>query len=219
MEINSTVYVNSLWESNNLGQNTSISSMMQENTNHFSNGSIDNVNISMLGQLGNAASQISQIDLEEMEMFYQDIIQSIEDGTFDAAESAENAPETLKTFAEENNIDLESLLEEQKQNVEEQHAFMAPPPPPPDNDMQNFMSNLSEDELDEFMDFRTEIIQSVEDGTFDAAESAENAPETLKTFAEENNIDLESLLANWEQETENRLNWRQQTIFPAQILY
>ena len=219
MQVSNAVSVNSLWGSNNLGQGMSALQLMGDGSDYFKAQSIDKVNISMLGQLGSAASHGNQTDLPGMESFFQEIIQSVEDGTFDAAEMAENGPEALKTFAEENNIDLESLLAEQAENVEERHMFMAPPPPPANADMQEFMSNLSDDELEELNAFRDEIIQSVEDGAFDAAEMAENASETLKTFAEENNIDLESLLSIWEEETQNLSDRHHQMIFPGQILY
>ncbi|MBN2122744.1 MAG: hypothetical protein JW821_00485, partial [Deltaproteobacteria bacterium] len=54
---------------------------------------------------------------------------AVMNGTFDAAEMAANAPEALKTFAEENGVDLEHMLEDMAARMEETGG--GPPPPPP----------------------------------------------------------------------------------------
>jgi hypothetical protein len=66
--------------------------------------------ISLGGKLMSLISEMSEEDKAEMFAFHQEMHQAIESGTFDAAEMAEEAPEALKAFAEENGIDLEEML-------------------------------------------------------------------------------------------------------------
>jgi hypothetical protein len=66
--------------------------------------------ISLAGKLMGMISEMSEEDKAEMLAFHQEMHQAIESGTFDAAEMAEEAPEALKAFAEENGIDLEEML-------------------------------------------------------------------------------------------------------------
>ncbi len=61
--------------------------------------------------------------------------------------------------------------------------------------MANFMSGLNEDEKAEMKTFHEEMMAAVQSGNFDAAEMAEKAPDALKEFAGENDIDLEEMLA------------------------
>jgi hypothetical protein len=67
----------------------------------------DSVNVSSMGQM---MSNLSEADTKEMQEFKADIARSIKSGDFDATTMAENAPEALKTFAAENDIELDSML-------------------------------------------------------------------------------------------------------------
>ncbi len=58
----------------------------------------------------------------------------------------------------------------------------------------NRMSPLSDEENAEMRAFHEEMREAVEEGSFDAAEMAQKAPESLKAFAEEKGIDLEEML-------------------------
>jgi hypothetical protein len=66
--------------------------------------------ISLAGKLMSMISEMSEEDKAEMFAFHQQMHQAIESGTFDAEEMAEEAPEALKAFAEQNGIDLEEML-------------------------------------------------------------------------------------------------------------
>ena len=78
-------------------------------------------NISPMGKM---LSTMSEEDRAEMQAFHEEMKEAVESGTFDAAEMAENAPEALKTFAEENGIDLEEMLTDMAERG-------GPPPTPP----------------------------------------------------------------------------------------
>ncbi len=67
----------------------------------------DSVNVSSMGQM---MSNLSEADTKEMQEFKAEIAESIKSGDFDATAMAENAPEALKTFAAENDIELDSML-------------------------------------------------------------------------------------------------------------
>ncbi len=67
----------------------------------------DSVNVSSMGQM---MSNLSEADTKEMQEFKAEIAESIKSGDFDATALAENAPEALKTFAAENDIELDSML-------------------------------------------------------------------------------------------------------------
>lgn len=82
------------------------------------------LDISTAGKLGSMISEMSEDDKAEMDAFHQKMREAIESGAFDAAEMAEEAPEALKAFAEENGIDLEEMLTTMAERG-------GPPGPPP----------------------------------------------------------------------------------------
>lgn len=92
------------------------------------NGGIEDsgLNISTTGKMMTLISGMSAEDKAEMQAFHQEMRNAIESGTFDAAEMAEKAPESLKAFAEKNGLDLEEMLTKM--------AKGGPPPggPPPE---------------------------------------------------------------------------------------
>ena len=85
----------------------------------------EKMDISKIGKFRNTVSQLSDEEKEEMRAFREEMMDAVKNGTFDASEMAANAPDALKSFAEENGIDLETMLEDQ--------ASAPPPPPPPPN--------------------------------------------------------------------------------------
>jgi hypothetical protein len=68
------------------------------------------LNISPAGNMLSMIAGMSEEDKAEMQTFHQDMWDAIESGTFDAAEMAEEAPESMQAFAEENGLDLEEML-------------------------------------------------------------------------------------------------------------
>ena len=92
-------------------------------------GRTERPDISPAGRFMNAISQMSDEERAEMWTFGEEMRNAVQTATFDAAEMAANAPDALKSFAEENGIDLEQMLEEQASMLEKGRG--GPPPPPP----------------------------------------------------------------------------------------
>jgi len=87
---------------------------------------------------------------EEVKDFMKTFMEMNFSGEFDAASLAQSAPESLQTYAQEQGVDLETML----QNAHEQHQEMAsgkgkggggmPPPPRDENESNNVNSLLSQ---------------------------------------------------------------------------
>ncbi|MFC0118634.1 hypothetical protein [Pseudoalteromonas xiamenensis] len=82
------------------------------------------------------------------------------------------------------NVSMTSSV--QSQNVDSRPM----PPPPKDDELSSFFQSVQGDE--EIRDFMKSAMEMEMSGEFDAAALAESAPESLKAYAEENDIDLES---------------------------
>ncbi|MDF2176768.1 hypothetical protein P2G88_00705 [Aliiglaciecola sp. CAU 1673] len=65
------------------------------------------------------------------------------------------------------------------------------PPPPPKDGLSGFMDTAKDDP--EIRDFLQSIREASDSGEFDAQALAEQAPDSLKSYAEENGIDLASM--------------------------
>lgn len=85
-------------------------------------GSSD-LNISDAGNMLSMIAGMSEEDKAEMRTFHQAMRDALQSGTFDAVEMAENAPEGLQAFAEENGLDLEEMVTKMSEG--------GPPPGPP----------------------------------------------------------------------------------------
>ncbi|MBN1850579.1 MAG: hypothetical protein JW932_18565 [Deltaproteobacteria bacterium] len=194
MEINKIDLMQALYGTYETAFQSSSSSVSDDDFWTMSNNPSEKIDISMIGKFRNVVSQLSDDKKEEMRTFHEQMLAAIQNGTFDASEMAANAPDALKSFAEENGIDLETMLEEQASMMENQPIGMGPPPPMPFGGAGDLVSQLSDDEKEEMHTFHEEMMEAVKDGTFDASEMAANAPDALKSFAEENGIDLETLL-------------------------
>ena len=72
----------------------------------------DHFDITKAGRMANFISGLSEDDKAEMKTFHEEMMAAVQSGDFDAAEMAEKAPDALKEFAEENDIDLEEMLEQ-----------------------------------------------------------------------------------------------------------
>lgn len=86
----------------------------------------------------------SETDREEMRTFHEAILSAKESGEFDAEALAEQAPDSLKAFAEEQGIDLTDLVNDL--------STMDLPPEPPAQDgamaamMSQYQANTGEDD-------------------------------------------------------------------------
>jgi len=150
------------------------------------------VEVSVFGKLRSAISQMSDEEKEEMKAFHDSMMEAVMNGTFDASEMAANAPEALQSFAEENSIDLEAMLEKDASMMKNRPNGPGGAPPP--MMFGEAVSGMSEEEKEEMKSFFESMMEAVKSGTFDSSEMAANAPEALKSYAEENSIDLESAL-------------------------
>ena len=59
-----------------------------------------------------AREGLSEEGKAEMDTYMQDIFQQLKDGTFDPATAAENAPDELKAYMEEQGVALEDVFTE-----------------------------------------------------------------------------------------------------------
>ena len=99
-----------------------------------------------------------------MRTFHEEMMEAVMNGTFDAFEMAANAPEALKSFAEENDIDLETMLEDQASMIENRANTQGPPPPPSPlmYGSDGYGKTFSSQELD--MDFLKRLFQEEDIG-------------------------------------------------------
>ena len=154
-------------------------------------GDEENMDISRPGKIMNAISKMSEEERSEIKAFHEEVMEAVENGTFDASVMAASAPESLVALSEDSGIDLEEMIEGMAQGP--QGKRVVPPSHPPMMGGLNG-SELSEEELAEMEEFREKIMNAMGDGRFDASELVAEAPETMVKFAEENGLDLEQMI-------------------------
>ncbi len=142
---------------------TTSSSLLEVGQGNQSGGASESLDISTLGKLRNAVSQMSDEDKKEMRAFHDQMMESVMNGTFDASQMAANAPEALKSFAEENGIDLESMLEDEATKMKNFAEGKGPIPPPPAMMYGSDGSGKSFSAQELSMDFLRQLLQG-EDG-------------------------------------------------------
>jgi hypothetical protein len=194
MEIRGSDLLYALSKAYETTSSTSSASSIEESSSLRSSRS-ESLDISVLGKLRSAISGMSDEEKEEIQSFHEAMMEAVKNGTFDASEMAASTPESLKSFAEENGVDLEGVLEADASRMK---SGAAPPGPPPmmASGLGEAVSGTSDEEEEEILSFLEKMMQSIEDGTFDASEMAKSAPESLKSYAEQNGVDLESALAD-----------------------
>jgi len=170
---------------------------------------IDEATLSSIAQIVNGAKEAGATQ-EDLENFRIKIMEAVQNGTFDAETLAQQAPTAIKEAAEELGIDLTTALKEMAEDIQTRGAFPPPPPPPSESEDEDDdeetqttrdammklvhisrSSGASEEELETF---RVKIMTAIENGTFDAATLAAQAPEALKEAAEQEGTDLSSAL-------------------------
>jgi hypothetical protein len=185
-----------------------------------SGGTTDNLQISAVGNLMNAVSQMSSTDQASMKSFMDDLVSSVQNGTFDASTTASSAPSALTSYAKENGIDLTTLVQDLADGAGNNgHGIYGPPPPSPPimADMTDAsgatsassldlssLENLSDSDKAKLQSFLKDLQSSVKDGTFDATTMAANAPDSLTSVAKANGIDLTQMLQDMATGVENK---------------
>jgi hypothetical protein len=181
-------------------------------------GGTDRLEISEVGNLMNVISQMNSSDQSSIQSFMKDLTASVKAGTFDASTAASKAPDSLVSYAEENGIDLTQLVQDLADGSVNNSGVYGPPPPMmPDMSKLPELSGtfsldlssldgLSSSDKSELESFLTDLTASVKDGTFDASTTASEAPDTLVSLAEENGIDLTTLLQDLADGIESEYN-------------
>jgi hypothetical protein len=156
-----------------------------------------------MGQIHNIISGLSDDGKTEADDFFKTVRDAIESGNYNAEELAANAPDELKTAAEENGVNLTDLISDMADHYNEmKDKFSYMPPPPNGTAQQNtnmealkdLISGLSDDGKTEAKDFFKTVRDAIESGNYNAEELAKNAPDELKTAAEENGVNLTDLI-------------------------
>ncbi len=185
MELNSVGSVNAYAEISGTGYSRHV---QDNNASPFpANG--EDMDISRPGKMMNAVSRMSEEEKSEMKAFHEELMEAVKNGTFDASEMAASAPESLVSLSEETGIDLEQMIEDMASGPQGKRGA---PPPPMMGGIDD--SELSEEEIAEMEAFHDEIMNAISNGSFDAAELAAEAPESMVEFAEENGLDLEQMI-------------------------
>jgi len=179
----------------------------------------DKTQISSIGALMNAVSQMSEDDQSSIKSFMDDLKSSVVDGTFDAETAEEETPDALKSYAEENGIDLTDLVQNLADGAKNPGVYGPPPRPPNEVDGTDTsgatststldlsaLDDMTDDEKTEVQSFMETLKSSLEDGTFDADTLASNAPDALKSLAEENGMSVSDLIQTLADEAENAPN-------------
>ncbi len=107
MEIQSTSSMAAMWQLDPTQLNAGAQSGQEAFQGRIGS---DNSDITKAGRMANFMSSLSEDDKAEMQAFHEEMIAAVQSGNFDASEMAEKAPDALKEFAEENDIDLEEML-------------------------------------------------------------------------------------------------------------
>jgi len=169
------------------------------------------MDISNAGKSRNIISGMRGDGKNEVLSFRQELRQKIQSGNFNAAEMADNAPERLKAWAEKTGVELEDVLnpwEDKARAITEKYSTM----PYTQNTAGrphfhrhlhgagsaesrfSLMSNINAEDRAELRAFKQEVRQAIQEGTFNAEELAEKAPAALKTWTEENGMNVEEML-------------------------
>ena len=154
-------------------------------------------------------------DRAEMYAFRQEVCQAIQDGTLDAEELAGKAPAELTVWAQEHGIDLVEKLNQLAERAAEINEKLAPPSENKDEEspadsllehilidyltmeLENTIIDLSDDDKSAIQSLDQEIRQGIQDGTFNTADLIEKIPVGLRSWAEENGIELQEALNQW----------------------
>lgn len=85
-------------------------------------GAGDQLSAAPIAELFQARESLDASGQEALDSFMQDAFGKLQDGTFDAAAAAEDAPQALKDYATEKGLDLEALFSEFQSGFEDFQA-------------------------------------------------------------------------------------------------
>ena len=84
--------------------------------------------ISGMGKIMNAVSQMSEADQQETREYMDTVMQSIKDGTFDSSALAEEMPEAFRAVLEEQGIDVQDHLNDVAEHAQKADQMKAAMP-------------------------------------------------------------------------------------------
>ncbi len=159
--------------------------------------SLDKSELSTLGKmLSIIHADFSEAEQSEVKEFLGKLHNSIANGSIDAATLAEQAPDSLKTLAEEEGLNIESLLNS-----------LSKMPPPPNMQRSGMMmssefgqffskieSELGEEDIAAIKNFFDSARSEFISGSLDIDALIGKAPQLLLDISESMNIDINSLL-------------------------
>lgn len=159
MEISRVDLLQMLGRTYETTSNSSLLSLPEDDSRSMSTRFPETLDISALGKSRNAISQMSDEEKAEMRVFHEEMMEAVKNGTFDASTMAANAPDALKSFAEENGVDLETMMEDQAFMMQNMANTQGPPPPPPPQMYGSDGQGTAYSSQDVSMDFLKRLLQ------------------------------------------------------------
>lgn len=141
-----------------------------------------NLDISSLGQW---LSGLSDDERSELNDYLQTIRDAVNSEEVDIDALASDAPASLQALAEQQGVELTSLVSALVDRVAAPQFTAGMPPPPPG----------SPEDRQEVVAFHEQVLDADEDGSFDAETLASSAPEAVIAMAEERGMALTELVS------------------------
>lgn len=143
------------------------------------------VQISKPSQFMQYANSLSETEKTELMTFMDQVRTSIESGSFDAEALAQNAPESLKKFAEQNGESVGDVLSD----IEEHHDSMK-------THMASLLGTGSDQSANSttVSEFFSLIQQSLSSDEIDTNTLAKNEPEVLKHLRDKQGMSFEDMI-------------------------
>jgi len=167
------------------------------------NASAFQASFSDLGKILASAVDSGSVEQSDISSFFDQLKKATTAGSVESL--AANAPDWLKTAAEDTGVDLETALTDFMENAPLGPQGMGRPPerpagPPPgmgNTQLGQLLQTAEESEDADQEDIRTyldSLREAFESGSTDTAALAESAPDWLKTAAEKSGVDLQNSL-------------------------
>ncbi len=150
-----------------------------------------------LDKLQDVISSLSEEDKAAAQNYMQNVQEAIIDGTFDAKDLADAAPDALKEAMEEEGLDLKDIIKDMDSNY--QTAVANAPVNVDIESMTRFtiaVASASETDSEEVEKYMDKVHEAIESGDFDISALAAKAPDSLKTALEEQGLDMESMITD-----------------------
>lgn len=157
---------------------------------------MDKFEQSELGQFISNAVSSGSVSNEDVKLMMDTLKEAAESGSINIDRILEAIPESIKTYAADNAIDLSTIIEIPKMigghppKIDGVHI-------PPNTELGQFaqqaISSGSVTEVD-MITFDNALKDALMNGNIDAEAILGNTPESIKTYAADNNIDLSNLI-------------------------